>query len=42
MVNGIAVPKADTDSSQRLDAYVNLCAQNPVGARAKLRYTFTP
>ena len=37
MVNGIAVPKADTGSSQRLYVDVNLCAQNPVGARAKLR-----
>jgi hypothetical protein len=37
MVNAIAVPKADIASSQRLYVYVNSAAQNPVGARAKLR-----
>jgi len=37
MVNAIAVPKADTGSSHPLYVYVNSAAQNPVGARAKLR-----
>lgn len=37
MVNAIAVPKADTGSSQRLYVYVNRAAQNPVGAGPKLR-----
>ncbi len=37
MVNRIAVPKADTGSSQRLYAYVNLDTQNPVGGVRKLR-----